>query len=170
MTENPDSALAAITAGRTAFVGIGNVDCGDDAVGVVLAEAMQAAGVEGVFIARANPENLVGRLAAGNYENVVFLDAVAAGAAPGSAVLLDAGQLEELFPQVSTHRLSLGTLARLISAGNGKRVWLLGIQPDSVEMGAGVSASVAETARLLSELIAAVTDERSTSERERICS
>jgi hydrogenase maturation protease len=170
MTGNPDSALAAITAGKTAFIGIGNVDRGDDAVGVLLAEEIQAAGIEDVFIARANPENLVAGLAAGNYENIVFLDAVAAGAAPGSAVLLDAGELEEMFPQVSTHRLSLGTLARLISAGNGKRVWLLGVQPDSVEMGAGVSAAVAETARLLSELIAAVTDDKSSSERERICS
>jgi hydrogenase maturation protease len=170
MTENPDSALAAMTAGKTAFVGMGNVDLGDDAVGVVLAEAMQAAGIEGVFIARTNPENMVARLASGDYENIVFLDAVAAGAPAGSVVLLDAGELEDMFPQVSTHRLSLGTLARLIGGGNGKRIWLLGIQPDSVEMGAGLSAAVAETARLLSRMIAAATDDRATSKRERICS
>jgi hydrogenase maturation protease len=170
MRENADSALASITAGRTAFVGVGNVDRGDDAVGVVLAEAIRASGIKEVFIAEANPEGLVTQLADGEYENIVILDAVAAGAAPGSVVLLDAGELQENFPQVSTHRLSLGTLARLIGLEKGKRVWLLGIQSESIQMGAGVSAAVAKTAVLLTELIAAVRDGRPNAEGERICS
>ena len=60
---------------------------------------------------------------------MVFLDAVSTGAEPGSVVFLDASEIKNRFPQVSTHKFALGALAGLIEAESPSRVWLLGIQP-----------------------------------------
>ena len=102
--------------GRTALVGIGNVDLGDDALGVRLAERLQRAGLSSAVVAGTVPENIAGALARGGYDHVVFLDAVDFGAAPGSVVLMDATEIQSRFPQVSTHKISLGMTARVIES------------------------------------------------------
>jgi hypothetical protein len=78
------------------------------------------------------------------------------GTPPGTAVLLDAGQLAVRYPQVSTHTLSLGTLARLIEAA-GPRVLLLGVEPESLsgsELSACVRTTVDAVCVILSEVLA----------------
>jgi hydrogenase maturation protease len=167
--------------GRVCLVGVGNVDLGDDGFGVRLAEAVLGKGEgrrekgEGrgernrdgfvefalrpsdftlrtsVFIAGQTPERLVGRLIDAGFDHVVFLDAVEFGAAPGSAVLLDAGQIAGKFPQVSTHKISLGLLARCLEAGGRTRAWLLGVQPESLKPSPQLTPAVEKTLTLLAE-------------------
>jgi hydrogenase 3 maturation protease len=124
--------------GRLCIVGVGNIDRGDDGFGVRLAEALLESGVGEVVVAGTTPENWVERIGAGNFEQVLFLDVVQIGAEPGSAVFLNAAEIETRYPQVSTHKLSLGLLARLIAA-RGAKVWLLGVQPQSLRMTPAVS-------------------------------
>jgi hypothetical protein len=68
-------------------------------------------------------------------------------------LLLDAAEAESRFPQLSTHKLSLGTLARLLEAEGGGRVLLLGIQAARLTPGAGLSAPVETTVQLLVDLL-----------------
>ena len=168
--EDISSTLAEVLTGRTAFLGIGNTDRGDDGFGVRLAEALMEAGVENVLVAGTTPENYVTALGNGQFETVVFLDAVLSDAGSGSVMLMDAAGVKSAFPQVSTHKYSLGTLAGIISSGNGTKVWLLGMRPVSTEMGTGLSRAVKKTLTMLTELIAS---ERSATKknpgRERIC-
>ena len=140
-------------AGRTAFVGIGNTDLGDDALGVRLAETLQRAGVSTAVVAGTVPENIAGVLARGGYDNVVFLDAVDFGAAPGSVVLMSAAEIQSRFPQVSTHKISLGMTARVIESESRTKVWLLGVQPQSLRTGSEMSESVRQTLKLLAGLM-----------------
>ena len=140
--------LAEQLTGRTAWLGIGNPELGDDGFGVRLAEALQAAGHPDVILAGTTPEHWAAQLAEGRFKNVVLLDAVTTGAAPGAVVFWDAGELKSRFPQVSTHRVALGTLARLMGAG-GARVWLLGVQPATLQSGSGLSSAVRETLEVL---------------------
>ncbi len=150
------STLAEALAGRTAFLGIGNVDRGDDGFGVKLAEALREAGLENVSIAGATPENHVAALGNGRFEAVFFLDAVLSDAEPGAVVLMDATEIKSAFPQVSTHKVSLGTLAGVVGSGTGTKVWLLGVRPASTEMGTFLSGPVRETLRMLTELVPSV--------------
>jgi hydrogenase maturation protease len=153
MSEDLQTMLHKTLIGRTAFVGIGNVDLGDDGFGVHLAEALAAAGLPEVFITHTVPENHVGTLAHRGYDHVVFLDAVNAGAEPGWLFFLDTVEMRNRFPQVSTHKLTLGTLARLIEAEGSTRVWLLGIQPTTLKQGVGLSEPVVKTLNLLKTLL-----------------
>lgn len=140
--------------GRVAVVGIGNPDLGDDGAGCRLAEALAARGVPEVLVAERTPERLLGPLRRGGYDRILFLDAVEIGAPPGAAGLLEGTGLAARHPQLSTHKLSLGTLARLLEAEAGPRVLLLGIQPGSLRPGAGLSEAVAVTVGLLADLLA----------------
>jgi len=155
------TALAAQLTGRVGVVGIGNVERGDDGLGVHLAEALRDAGCRDVCLAGMSPERWLGHLR--QYDTVLFLDAVRMETAPGTAVLLDAGELVSRYPQVSTHTLSLGTLARLIEA-KGTRVLLLGVEPELLT-GSCLSACVRTTAQALVDILRDVCSAASQSPR-----
>jgi hydrogenase maturation protease len=141
--------------GRTCLVGIGNPARGDDAVGVRLAEAMRESGYLDVVLAGTAPERWVPTLIDRGFGTLLLLDAVRIGRPPGTAVLLDAGQLAERYPQVSTHTLSLGTLARLIEA-SGCRVLLLGVEVealDAVDLSPGVCVTLDLLQAVLTEVL-----------------
>ena len=139
--------------GRVCFIGLGNVDGGDDGFGVRLAEALARAGVPDVLIGATAPEPLAGRCARSGFDHLVFLDAVDFGAAPGSVVFLNSGEMAARFPQVSTHNLSLGMLAKCVESGGMTRAWLLGAQPESLKRGLALSPALQSTLSILAELI-----------------
>jgi hydrogenase maturation protease len=148
--------LRASLTGRVCIVGVGNPDCGDDGLGMRLADSVRAAGHPDVILAERTPERWVGRLTRGGFQTILFLDAVEMGASPGAAVFLSRGEIAARCPQISTHKLSLSTLARLIEADGPARVFLLGVQPRSVGLGSGLSAPVQLTLDLLQNLLADV--------------
>lgn len=167
---DPTQAIGAILSGRCCLVGVGNVDHGDDGVGVRLAESLCAAveaegaprspkGTENpgarqidIIVAGAVPERHLGRLAEGGYDTVLFIDAVDFGGEAGSAVLLDASEIAVRFPQVSTHKISIGALASFIGATGRTRVYLLGLQPCSLRPEAGLTAPVRQALDALSKM------------------
>ncbi|HTX51944.1 MAG TPA: hydrogenase maturation protease [Candidatus Baltobacteraceae bacterium] len=144
------TALATQLSGHTCLVGIGNTERGDDAFGVRLAEVLRDRGYPDVCVAGMSPERWVEQMRHG-FSTVLLLDAVRMGQAAGTAVLLDAAQLAIRYPQVSTHTLSLGTLARLVEA-EGPRVLLLGVEPDTLN-GSALSASVRTTLHALADVL-----------------
>jgi len=136
--------------GKTAFLGIGSIDREDDGVGVKCAGMLIDAGVDHVFIGATVPEKIIPAIRDGGFDSIVLLDAVDAGSEPGAVMVCDAGEIENRFPQISTHKLSMSLLERLLTDGNQARVWLVGIQPQSVERGRSeLSGVVGETAALL---------------------
>ena len=139
--------------GRVCFIGLGNVDSGDDGFGVRLAEALVRAGVPDVLIGATAPEPLAGRCARSGFDHLVFLDAVDFGAAPGSVVFLNSGEMAARFPQVSTHNLSLGMLAKCVESAGQTRAGLLGAQPQSLKRGLALSPALQSTLSILAELI-----------------
>ena len=145
--------LAEALNGKTGFVGIGNTDRGDDGFGVRLAQALAARGVPDVAIAALTPENSISSLIKGGFDNLMFLDAVETGAAAGSVVFLHAADIKNRFPQISTHKISLGTLARIIERESSARVWLLGIQPAALRDGTGLSDAAQITLELLQHIL-----------------
>ncbi len=145
--------------GRVCFVGLGNVDGGDDGFGVQLAQALVRAGVPDVVFAGTAPERLVRHCADKGFDDLVFLDAVDCGAAPGSVVFLNSQEMAARFPQISTHNISLGILARCFEAGGRSKAWLLGAQPASLKPSPALSPSIAAAVAVLTALIDSVLSE-----------
>lgn len=141
---------------RVCLVGIGNPDRGDDGFGARLAEAVRTLGYPDVIVAERTPERYMTQLSRGDFQTVLFLDAVEMGAAPGGVVLLEGREIAARYPQVSTHKLSLGALARLIETEGSTRVFLLGVQPQSVDHASGLSEPVQTTLEVLRDLLAEV--------------
>ena len=62
-------------------------------------------------------------------------------------------EMEGRFPQVSTHKISPGLLARWIEAGGTTKTWLLGIQPGSLKPSRGLTKDVQVTFDILEKLL-----------------
>jgi hydrogenase 3 maturation protease len=113
--------------GRVCVMGLGNIDYGDDGFGVYLAEsiATRLAGSGNISLAchvinaGTTPERLIGSVKGKGYDHLLFLDAVEFGGEPGSILLLNADETAARFPQISTHKMSIGLLARYIKTGEG---------------------------------------------------
>jgi hydrogenase maturation protease len=144
--------LAELLQGRVCLMGLGNIDCGDDGVGVRLAEELLEAGVPDVVVAGTTPEHCVGRIAGQGFDRLIFLDAAEFGASPGSVVLLNASEICARYPQISTHKISLGVLAKSLQAAKTK-VWLLGVQPQSIKSGEAITPTVSATCDVLRTLL-----------------
>jgi hydrogenase maturation protease len=136
-----------------AWVGIGNPDLGDDGLGMRLAEMLRDAGCPDVILAGTTPENCLRRIEATDCDTVAFLDATDFGGAPGSVTLFDRDEIVSRHPQVSTHKLSLGFLATMLTAEEDRQVRLLAVQPERLTPGCGLSATVQETLEALTQLL-----------------
>ena len=142
--------------GRVAFIGLGNVDYGDDGFGVHLAQSLQEAGVPDVVLAANMPERFIGPVVDAGFDCVIFLDAVEFGGAAGSVVLLNSSEMTTRFPQVSTHKISLGLLAKWVESNGSTRVWLLGVQPESLAEGSEISPVLQTTLDALADLLCGI--------------
>lgn len=116
----------------TLWVGVGNDRYGDDSAGLNLAQHLAESGIPHVVSTGTNPERWLSTAQLCSFAHVVFLDAVEFGAQPGSVVFLNADEMVTRFPQVSTHKISLGLLATYVQSQGAARAWLLGIQPQSL--------------------------------------
>jgi len=138
---------------RVCLMGLGNVDYGDDGFGVRLAEALE------VMNAGTNPERFIGRVADEGFDHVIFLDAVEFGGAPGSVALLNSDEMAARFPQISTHKISVGLLAKQLESNGRTKAWLLGVQPESLKLGGQLTPTVQATLELLLDLVRDVSPE-----------
>lgn len=137
--------------GRVCVMGLGNVEHGDDGFGVHVAARLLAEGVPDVVVAETAPERYIGRTLEAGYEHLVFLDAVDFGGRPGEVVFLSAAETAARFPQVSTHKIPLGALAKWAESTGAMKAWLLGVQPASLEAGGQLSPPVQTAAEVLQE-------------------
>ncbi len=149
--------------GRVCFVALGSANAGDDAFGIRLAKKLASEmppnGQRQILVAGLYPERHLGTIGEKDFDNVVFLDAVDLGAAPGSVAVLDSDQMNSLFPQVSTHRLSLGLLAKGVEGSSPAKVWLIAAQPESLKKGDCLSKPVAKAIELVHHLLAQAAEE-----------
>ena len=143
--------------GRVCLMGLGNVLYGDDGFGVRLAEELKAkdlrSHVMDIIVAGTTPDRFVGRVADESFDHLIFLDAVEFGGAPGSVVLLNSDEMATRYPQISTHKISLGLLAKWAEANGRTKAWVLGVQPESLTPGGELTPAVRATLELLLELV-----------------
>jgi len=127
-------------------LGLGNPLLGDEGVGLRALQALASAAdlppsVELVDGGTAGL-SLVPRLRSA--DRVLVLDAVSAGKPPGTVLRLDGAELSrEGFQKTSPHEIGLPDIlsaSRLL--GGPEEVVVLGVEPDSLGLGVGLSAPV----------------------------
>jgi hydrogenase 3 maturation protease len=159
-TRDLHAQLESCFAGQVCLMGIGNVDYGDDGFGVRLAEELLAKGMPGVVVADTSPERYLGQVSDREFDHLLFLDAVEFGGPPGSVVFMDAEQLIPRFPQISTHKISLGVLAKWAEANGKTKAWLLGVEPESTKPAQQLTPAIQTTLEALAELLCNLRPER----------
>jgi hydrogenase 3 maturation protease len=144
--------LGALLSGRVCIVGVGNRGRRDDGAGPRLIEQRRP-GTPGDWIdAGVAPENFLEPIARTHPDVVLIVDAVDFGGTPGQCRPMDASATEMLF--LSTHAGSLNMLAEYLSARSGAKVQVLGIQPQRIDAGEGLSEPVARSVRELAAMLA----------------
>ncbi len=133
---------------RILVLGIGNILLSDEGVGVSVVEALErgyvlpswAETLDGGTSGMELMEVMAGR------EHLIVVDAVRTGAPPGTVVLLRDSQVPALFTQkISPHQLGLCDVLMALRLTNEfpHRLTLVGVEPESLAPGIGLSPTVA---------------------------
>ena len=150
--------LKEILALKPAIVGIGNTLRGDDGAGVELVERLIAHGYHNALIVFSNPENYLQKIAAMPGGARLWIDIINWNAAPGSFRIFSSGEIGQF--AISTHNFSAEVLVEFLSNLKDVPDYFLGIQPEKLTLGEGLSKPVADALeRLFRILISAVEPE-----------
>jgi len=132
-------------------VGLGQLDRGDDAVGPAVARVVAARGLPDlVVMEHEDPTSLIDSW--DGHGTVVVVDAVRAGAPPGTVHVIEAGADAQALPASSwatagrdgTHAFGLGAVVELARALQRlpDRLVLVGVEAESFDHGAPLSPAV----------------------------
>ena len=129
--------------GRMVIMGVGNPLKGDDAAGLLCAEALlksiPAKERRGVKILRAYdvPENYTGIIRKFKPARVIIIDAALAGLKPGDIFVLEKEKIA--IEEISSHKIPLMVLISYLEQSIECKVTVLGIQARDLSFGAPVT-------------------------------
>lgn len=121
------------TGRKILFVGIGNVLKQDDGAGVYISNRIVERDNIATLTVEVSIENYIGKINSLNPDILVLIDCVSTGSPPGTAVLLPVERIIDI--TFNTHNISLRNIASFFTA----EVFILGIQPVSIEFGENIS-------------------------------
>jgi len=137
--ENWKEKLAKIKSeGTPIFVGVGNPNRSDDALGIDLAQRLREEGVRHVWLEAELREKALPFKNQNNYPTI-FLDAIDFQEEPGRIILLP---LEFVFRKVSLSHRFAPFIHAFQNNEQLKNAYILGIQPESVKEGRSISPAV----------------------------
>lgn len=147
--------LREVVGQKTVFAGIGNALRGDDGFGPYFINKLKEKKLvseEYLLAVEDVPENFAFPLSRKDARNVIFVDAVIMEAPAGSVVFGPLKEFDEIGEIASTHRMSLKLTARIIEE-TGKKVFILGVVPETTEFGREMTPVVTRAADKLVELV-----------------
>ncbi|MGL5386724.1 MAG: HyaD/HybD family hydrogenase maturation endopeptidase [Serratia sp. (in: enterobacteria)] len=159
---------------RILVLGIGNLLLGDEAVGVRIVEALEQryrlpAHVE-VLDGGTSGMELMEIMA--DRDHLIVTDAVLTGAAPGSVAVLYDEEIPALFTRkVSPHQLGLSDvlMALRLTDEFPRRLTLVGVVPESLEPGIGLTAVVSQAIEpALAQVLLALQESGVVAERKEV--
>jgi len=136
---------------ETAFIGLGNRDKGDDAVGLEIIDRLSHLN-KGRFYSEEQglESSILGIMKIKDIHNIIFIDACDLDSEPGEICLVRNEGVDDR--RISTHKHPISLLMALLEK-EGKKSYLLGIQPESVERKNAFSESVSSSCKKIIEAI-----------------
>ena len=135
---------------KTAFIGLGNRDRGDDAVGLRFVDDLRQLNPNFFFSEEDGLEKAVLEvIKRKDVHNVVFVDVCDMGSEPGKINLLQAEDVKE---SVTTHKVPIAVLMALLKK-EGKNPLLLGIQPESLEFEGDISNTMKDSLKNIEDAV-----------------
>jgi hydrogenase 3 maturation protease len=135
---------------RTTIVCIGNTLKGDDGVAIELYQKLAGKIKAELIDAGTVPENYIQRILKTRPQTIVLIDAVDFGGSAGQVQIFTAEQIPEVAS--STHVMSLRFFADMLRQEGRADVFLVGIQPQQLGLGSGLSNPVGEAVAKLTRL------------------
>ena len=135
----PDLAELLKNANRLLFVGVGNVLKRDDGAGVVISRQIAERPNIRALTVEVSIENYIGKINSMEPGEIVILDCMELGSAPGETRVVALDQVEDI--TFNTHNISLGRLEDFFHYPT----YVLGIQPQTIEIGDTLSPPVQKT-------------------------
>ena len=129
------------------FAGIGNLLRMDDGVGVYISTRIKPAPDILVLTVEVSIENYIGKINSLKPDILILIDAVDMNAIPGTFKLLSVNQIHDI--TFNTHNISLKRLAEFFKM----QVFILGIQPEKIDIGENISYLVKEGADKIINII-----------------
>ena len=143
--------FGSIIQGKTVCFGIGSTLRGDDGFGPVLVQKLHGK-INAVCINAENaPEKFIGKIIKEKPDTLLIIDAVHLNTTPGNFAILRPEEIQNSC--FSTHDISMGMLIEQIQAEINVKIHVIGVQPQSVALGIGLSEKVSQTLHSLCEMI-----------------
>lgn len=142
---------------KIALLGVGAELRGDDAVGESIAREVKRKCKKPqvkVFFGATAPENLTGEIKKFHPTHVVIIDAADLKKKPGAIALIEPEDTRGV--SFSTHQLPFKILSDYLVNSLNCKVLIIGIQPELLRFGCGLSAAVSNAARQIREALCAV--------------
>ncbi len=137
--------------GKVLIAGIGNPLREDDAVGSYIARSIKDKVKAIILDCEDSPESYLGKIIEYKPDRIIFIDALDMKLEAGTLIFFGADNLEGA--KISTHNTSLKLYIDFIKKNVNTSVFILGIQPESTNLGTNLSKKVLETANILIELL-----------------
>lgn len=151
-------------AAKIAVLGIGSQLLGDDAGGILAAEALRQSSVSGgripkkpdigIFIGGTAPENITSEIKRFGPSHIIIIDAADIGGSPGEIKLIDPEHIGGI--SFSTHNLPATMLIEYLKQFLKCEVIIIGIQPKSLEFGKEPSVEMKTAAETVASLLLSV--------------
>jgi hydrogenase 3 maturation protease len=132
--------LTPLIKGKVLVIGAGNSLKGDDGLGCVLSETLKKYGNIDVLDAGVSIENYLGTIIKKKPDTIIIVDAVHFDAPAGTIDIFE--QPDFPVTHFSTHGMSLQFFFDMLHNEGITNIILIGIQPESMDMGAEMSEPV----------------------------
>lgn len=138
--------------GITLVITVGNLLRSDDGVGPYIAGAISSPKREIIVLdAGDRPENILDRAVEVKPAKTIIVDAADFGGVPGELRIIPEYSIPD--NPLSAHSFPLRIVARLLAEDTGSEVFFLGIQPETMAFGEGLSPKVKRAAEEIIKLI-----------------
>jgi hydrogenase 3 maturation protease len=129
------------------FVGIGNLLKSDDGAGVYISRKLKNSDYISSLTVEVSIENYIGKINSLSPDILVLIDCADMKSTPGTCRLLTIGTVHDF--TFNTHNISLGRLSEFFRM----TVYILGIQPVTVDFGENISYIVKKVADKIIHII-----------------
>ena len=139
----------------TVIVGIGNILKGDDGAGPLVCEQLKQENIcAEVIDAGTVPENYIQPIIKKAPQNLLVIDAIDFGDAPGTIRIFEPDQLSSHV--ISTHSLSPRLFVDMVCQNISIDVYFVGIQPAHLQLGQSISQQVSHAIEQFSQTLAEI--------------